>query len=113
MIAMVDVLAVLTTCWGIVMGLAPMLQLRIIIRNRDAGDTSPSWLVILLIGLLLWLAYGVATGSAPLVITNAVSCAVLVILLATIDCFRGRRLPRTSPVSPSEGGSDGRIGDHA
>jgi MtN3 and saliva related transmembrane protein len=96
-IAMIDVLAALTTCWGVVMGLAPVLQLRIIVHNRDAGDTSPAWLVILLVGLLLWLTYGAATGSAPLVITNAVSCTVLLVLLATIAAFR-RRPRRTSSV---------------
>jgi uncharacterized protein with PQ loop repeat len=109
---MVDVLAALATCWGVVMGLAPVLQLRIIIRNRDARDTSPTWLVILLVGLLLRLAYGGATGSAPLVLTNAVSCTVLVVLLATIAAFR-RRPRRTSSVSPAEGGSHVRIGNHA
>lgn len=113
MIAMTDVLAVLTTAWGVVMGLAPVLQLPIIVRNRDAGDTSPTWLAILLIGLLLWLAYGAVTGSAPLVITNAVSCTVLVVLLATIAAVRGRQARRTSSVSPPEGGNDVRIGDHA
>jgi uncharacterized protein with PQ loop repeat len=111
-IALTDFLAVLTTCWGVVMGLAPALQIRIIVRNRSAGDTSPAWVVILLIGLLLWLAYGAATGSPPLVITNAVACTVLVVLLATIAFFRGRRLRHTSSASPSEGASDARICDH-
>lgn len=109
---MVDALAVLTTCWGVVMGLAPLLQLRIIVRNRNAGDTSPTWLLILLVGLLLWLTYGAATGSVPLVITNAVSCTVLVVLLAAIAAFR-RRPPRTSSVSAPEGGSHVRIGDES
>ncbi|MCL2611714.1 MAG: SemiSWEET family transporter [Nocardioidaceae bacterium] len=95
------------------MGLAPALQIRIMVRNRSAGDTSACWVVILLIGLLLWLAYGTVTGSAPLVITNAVSCTVLLILLATIAYFRGRQPRRTSPVSPSEGGSHVRIADRA
>ena len=111
--AVTDVLAVLTTCWGVVMGLAPALQIRIIIRNRSAGDTSPTWLVILLVGLLLWLTYGAATGSAPLVITNAVSCSVLVALLVTIAFFRAQRTRRTSLMSASEGGTDVRINGHA
>jgi MtN3 and saliva related transmembrane protein len=109
---MVDVLAALRTCWGVVMGLAPLFQLRIIVRNRDAGDTSPLWLMILLIGLLLWLTYGAEKGSAPLVITNAVSCTVVVVLLATTSAFR-RQPRRTSSVSAPEGGSHVRIGDHA
>jgi hypothetical protein len=68
--------------------------------------------LILLVGLLLWLAYGAATGSAPLVITNAVSCTVLVVLLATIAVFR-RWARRTSSVSAPEGGSDVRVGDES
>ena len=33
-------LAVITTSWGLVMALAPLLQLRIVIRERDAGGVS-------------------------------------------------------------------------
>lgn len=43
-------LAVLTTIWGLLMGLAPLLQVRVIIRNRDAGGTSLGWVIILVRG---------------------------------------------------------------
>jgi hypothetical protein len=54
---------VVTARWGVVIGVAPALQIRMIIHNRDAGDTSPAWVAALLIGLILRLAHGAMTGS--------------------------------------------------
>lgn len=72
------------------MALAPLLQIRIIVRNRDAGGTSPAWVSIMLIGFLLWLAYGLVNQALPLVITNTVSVLIATALLVTIRRFRGR-----------------------
>jgi uncharacterized protein with PQ loop repeat len=66
-------LGVATTAWGVVMSVAPILQIR---RIRSAGTSagvSNGHLVVLLIGFTLWLAYGIAIDLLPLVITNAVS----------------------------------------
>lgn len=85
------------------MALAPLLQIRVIIRNRDAGGTSPTWVCILLIGFLLWLAYGLVNRSLPLIITNTVSAGVGFALLVIIVVYRRRSVRAaatgTSPTS--------------
>ncbi len=85
---MSEILAVVTTIWGLVMALAPLLQLRVIIKNRDASGISTAWICILLIGFLLWLAYGLVNHTAPLIITNTVSASIAVALLIAITVYR-------------------------
>ena len=84
---MSNTLAVAATCWGVLMALAPLLQVRVIVRERDASGTSKTWIVILIVGFVLWFAYGVSTGSAPLIISNTMSGTVALILLATAVMF--------------------------
>jgi MtN3 and saliva related transmembrane protein len=74
------------------MALAPILQIRVIVRNRDAGGTSPAWVCILLIGFLLWLAYGIVNGALPLIIANVCAVVTAVALLITMYIYR-RRAP--------------------
>jgi uncharacterized protein with PQ loop repeat len=86
---MSDVLPVVTTAWGLVMALAPILQIRLIARERDASGISITWVCILLIGFTLWLIYGVVHRSPPLIITNLVSALTGLTLLATVLSCRG------------------------
>jgi uncharacterized protein with PQ loop repeat len=74
------------------MGLAPLLQVRVIVRDRDAGGTSLGWVLILLVGFLLWLTYGLVNRDLPLVISNTVAVLVTSTLLATMWIYgRGGR----------------------
>ena len=101
---MSDALPVLTTCWGLVMALAPLLQIRLIVRDKDASGVSPTWVCILLVGFSLWLVYGVVNHAVPLIIANTVSLTVGLALLTTVTYFR-RRNARAVPASrevPSE-----------
>jgi MtN3 and saliva related transmembrane protein len=88
-----EILAVLTTIWGLVMALAPLLQLRVIIKTRDASGTSATWIGILLIGFLLWLAYGLVNHALPVIIANAASAVIAVVLLVTIAVYRSKSVP--------------------
>ena len=87
---MSNTLAVAATSWGVLMALAPLLQVRVILRERDASGTSKTWIVILLIGFVLWFAYGVSTDSMPLIISNTMSGTVALILLGTAVKFSPR-----------------------
>jgi len=87
-----ETLAVLATCWGVVMGLAPLLQVRIIVRARDATRTSLGWPLILLVGFVIWFAYGVVKHNIPLMASNAVSMSATTTLLITALMYR-----RTAP----------------
>ena len=88
-------LAVATTCWGLLMGLAPLLQIRLIVRERDARGTSLAWVLILLVGFLLWLAYGVVNRDLPIIICNVVSVVVTTSLVITVRLY-GRSKARVA-----------------
>ena len=86
-------LGVATTAWGVVMSVAPILQIR---RIRSAGTSagvSRGHLVVLLIGFTLWLAYGIAIDLLPLVITNAVSLVATAAWLFEVRRYRPRGQP--------------------
>ena len=85
---MSDVLAVCTTFWGLLMGLAPLLQIRVIVRSRTATGISVAWILILLVGFMLWLAYGIVQRDVPLIISNTVAATVSTGLLLTVLRFR-------------------------
>lgn len=82
------VLALVTTFWGLLMGLAPLLQVRVIVRDRSSEGVSVGWVLILLIGFLLWLTYGIVNRDVPLIISNVVAAVVTTTLLVTIRRYR-------------------------
>ena len=61
-------------------------------RSRSASDLSLSMLAAFTIGILLWLVYGVALASWPLVLSNAVTLALtgMLLLLKLRDPVPGR-----------------------
>ncbi|WP_395693590.1 SemiSWEET family sugar transporter [Nocardioides sp.] len=90
-------LAFVTTCWGLLMGLAPLLQVRVIVRDRDSGGTSLGWVVILLLGFMLWFAYGVVNHDVPIMITNVVSATVAATLLIVARIYGKGLTERACP----------------
>jgi MtN3 and saliva related transmembrane protein len=78
-------LAVAASSWAVLMGIAPVLQIRRMLRQRSSQDVSVGYFVILLVGFALWIAYGTAAGIIALVIPNIVALltgvAVVVIIL--------------------------------
>ena len=85
---MSSAIAYVTTFWGLLMGLAPLLQVRVIVRERSSEGISPGWVMILLIGFLLWLVYGFVNRDVPLMITNVVAVSVTTTLLITMRRYR-------------------------
>lgn len=78
---MTDTLAVLAASWGVLMAASPLLQIRHMLERRSSADLSLSYLSVLVVGFILWVAYGASLGNLAIVIPNAVA---LVIGLATI-----------------------------
>jgi MtN3 and saliva related transmembrane protein len=66
-------LAIIASSWGIVMALAPTLQIRHMIASRSSSGISIPYLGVLVIGFALWLAYGVALANPALIIANAIA----------------------------------------
>ena len=89
-------LAVAASSWAILMGVAPVLQIRRMLRQQSSRDVSVGYFTILLVGLLLWIAYGAAAGLLALVIPNTV--ALLVEIAVIVIALRLPRQPsRRSP----------------
>jgi MtN3 and saliva related transmembrane protein len=52
-------------------------------RTRSTGDLSSTMLLVFTAGVVLWLLYGIGTGSMPVMLANAVTLmlsATLVVL---------------------------------
>lgn len=86
-------IALMAGTWGVAMGLAPLLQLRAILRRRSSADVSAAYLAVLLVGFVLWLAYGISLGDTPLIVTNIVALTANGATLAAVLVFRDRSAP--------------------
>jgi len=57
-------------------------------RTRSTTDLSLAMLILLLTGILLWLAYGVAKGDLAIIATNGAT-AVLIALILSVKARHG------------------------
>jgi uncharacterized protein with PQ loop repeat len=90
------ILAAAASSWAVLMGLAPLLQIRRMLRAQSAREVSVGYFMILLIGFLLWICYGTVAGIPALVIPNIV--ALLAGAAVIVVALRLRR--RTAANSP-------------
>lgn len=81
-------LGVVAATWGVIMALSPLLQIRRILRLRSSRDVSIGYLVVLVIGFALWLAYGVAIRNLALMVPNTVAFLVGVATIAVALRYR-------------------------
>ena len=82
-------LAFIASSYGVVMAIAPALQIRKILQHRSSQGVSASYQAVLLVGFALWLAYGVASDNWAIIVPNTVA---LVVAAATIAITRRFRL---------------------
>ena len=73
---MVTVFAAAAATWGVAMALAPLLQAHTFRRCRSSANVSVAYQQVLLIGFILWLAYGIAAANLALVIPNSIATIV-------------------------------------
>jgi len=66
---------------GILTTLAFVPQVVMTWRSRSARDLSAVMLTSFATGILLWLVYGVALSAWPIVVSNAVTLALTLVLL--------------------------------
>ena len=50
-------------------------------RTRSTGDLSWWYLLVLSVGIVLWLVYGVLRADVPLVLANAVTLSLVISLI--------------------------------
>jgi MtN3 and saliva related transmembrane protein len=100
---MTDLLPLAAGAWGVLMGLAPLLQIRTILQRRSSADVSIGSMAVLLVGFALWLAYGLSIGDAALIATNVTALAVTGTAIAVTLAFRRPRPPATTGPAPAPG----------
>ncbi len=64
------------------MGVAPLLQIRRMLRERSSREVSLGYYAILLAGFLLWISYGIAAQNLVLIVPNTVALLVGLTLVA-------------------------------
>src|SRR5262249_11091823 len=91
-------LAVVAASWGVVMGMAPLLQARRMLETRSSHDVSLVFLGIYVFGFGFWLAYGASLGDAAIVIPHIVPLGAATVTLVAAARFRiqPRRRPSRS-----------------
>ena len=80
--------AVAAAGWGVAMAVSPVLQIRRIRSLRSSRDVSLAAYAVLIVGFVLWIAYGVALGNPALIVPNAVALAVATATVAIALRYR-------------------------
>lgn len=86
----IAILGATAASWGVLMGVAPLLQVRRMLQRRSSADVSIGYLLVLLPGFALWVAYGIASSAMALVIPNIVGFVVATATVAFAVQLRGR-----------------------
>lgn len=75
----------LTEVIGLVAGIctstASIPQIVTTVRNNKAADVSPFMFIILLMGNVLWVCYGIKRSDLPIIVTNMVSVILDLVML--------------------------------
>jgi MtN3 and saliva related transmembrane protein len=69
-------------CAGTLTTLSFVPQLVATFRSRSAKDISYGYLLTFTVGVMLWLTYGLLLKAPPVVLANAITLALLAIILA-------------------------------
>jgi MtN3 and saliva related transmembrane protein len=83
-------LAFTASSYGVVMAISPLLQIRAILRSRDSSSVSAGYQRVLLIGFLLWLAYGIASDNWAIIVPNIVAAIVSAVTILVTLRYRPR-----------------------
>ena len=77
------------TVYGVLAALKSLLQTRQMLARRTSGDVSALFLASYAGGYAIWLAYGLSTGSIPLIVVDAVGLLCAGLTLAVALSLRG------------------------
>lgn len=62
--------------------------------TKSADDVSYLMFGIFSVGIVLWLAYGIALGAMPIIVANVVTLVLSILVIALKVRYSGRRLKR-------------------
>jgi len=84
----VTALAFAAATWGVAMAVSPVLQIRKIVQHRSSRGISLGYMVVLFVGFLLWLAYGISLGNWALILPNVVAAIVIAVTMGVVLRYR-------------------------
>ena len=82
-------LATVATTYGVLGALKSLLQIRQMLARRSSRDVSAGFLASYAGGYAVWLAYGLSTGSLPLIVVDTVGLLCAGLTLAVALSLRG------------------------
>ena len=83
-------LGVAAAAWGILMAISPALQIRKMLHHQSSREVSIAYFWVLLVGFVLWIAYGIAIENWFLIVPNAVAFTVCATTIAVALRYRVR-----------------------
>ena len=83
-----DALGAAALIAGLLMAVSPVLQVRRMFQTRSSRDYSIGYPALLSVGFVLWLAYGVALGNLPMMLSNTASLAFMLATIGVALYFR-------------------------
>ena len=104
-------LGTVATAYGVLGALKTLLQTRQMLARRSSRDVSAGFLASYVGGYAIWLAYGLSSGSLPLIVVDTVG-----LLSAGPTGRRARsgavahRRARPAPAAPPPSRSSGQVG---
>ncbi len=90
---MESTLALIAATWAIAMALGPVLQIRKIVEHKSSQNISIGYFLVLLVGFVLWLAYGIAASNLALIVPNVVAAMVIGATIIVALRYRQPRRP--------------------
>lgn len=85
----IETLGAIAAGWGVLMAVAPLLQVRRMLARRSSADVSIAWLVVLECGFVLWIGYGIALGNPFIAFPNSVAATIGLLTMAVAWMYRG------------------------
>ena len=70
------------------MAVSPVLQIRKMVEHRSSHGISLGYPSVLLVGFVLWLAYGIALENWALILPNTVALIVIIALITVARRYR-------------------------
>jgi uncharacterized protein with PQ loop repeat len=84
-------LGTVATVYGVLAALKALLQTRQMLARRSSRDVSARFLASYAGGYATWLAYGLSTGSVPLIVVDTVGLLCAALTLTVALSLRGSR----------------------
>ena len=84
-----QLLGAAATVYGVLAALKTLLQARQMLARRSSGEVSALFLASYAGGYAIWLAYGLSTGSLPLIVVDTVGLLCAALTLAVALSLRG------------------------